>query len=79
MHTELSRLIAGCCDHTTSAAAPYRKGFTAELRVIALFDGCIERIHVGVHDDSCRGWHGILNIQSAAGHRVCPLRFCQLW
>ena len=79
MHTELSCLIAGCCNHTTSAAAPYCKGFAAELRVIALFDGCIERIHVGVHDDSCRDWHGILNIQSAAGHRVCPFSFCQLW
>ena len=48
MHTELSRLIAGCCNHTTSAAAPYRKGFTTELRMIALFDGGIERIHVDV-------------------------------
>ena len=65
MHTELPRLIAGCCDHATSAAAPYRKGFTAEFRMIALFDGGIERIHVGVHDHGCRGWHGILNIQSA--------------
>ena len=34
-------------------------------RMIALFDGGIERIHVGVHDHGCRGWHRILNIQSA--------------
>lgn len=50
MNTELSGFIAGGSNHVTYTATPYGNGFTAELRIVKLLDGCKKSIHVDMDD-----------------------------
>ena len=57
VHAELADFVARGCDDATIAAATHDDGFAAQLRVVALLDRCVERIHVDVQDGTGR-FHG---------------------
>ncbi len=55
MHTELTCLVRRCRNDLTGAITTDDHRPTTELRPVALLDGGVERIHVGVQDDSHGG------------------------
>jgi len=50
MNAKLPRLVACRRDDATLARSADRDRLAAQLRVIALFDGCIESIHIDMND-----------------------------
>ena len=64
-HAELAHLVAGRGDHAAIAGAADDDRLAAQARVVALFHGCVERIHVDVQDGARRG-HGAVLRRPAA-------------
>ena len=50
MHTKLPRLVACRSNDAALARAADRDRLAAQIRVIALFDGCVESIHIDMDD-----------------------------
>jgi hypothetical protein len=50
MHAELARFVARGRDHAAFARSADRDRPPAQLRIITLFDRCVERIHVDMDD-----------------------------
>jgi len=50
MHAELPRFVACGCDDTSFARSADRDRLPAQLRIVTLFDRCVERIHVDMDD-----------------------------
>src|ERR1700737_1370910 len=50
MHAELARFVARGRDHAAFARSADRDRPPTQLRIITLFDGCVERIHVDMDD-----------------------------
>jgi hypothetical protein len=50
MHAELPRLVACRHDDAAFARSADRDRLAAQLQVVALFDGCVESIHVDMDD-----------------------------
>jgi hypothetical protein len=54
MNAELPRFVACGRDDAVLARSADRNRLRAQFRIVALFDGCIERIHIDM-DDFARG------------------------
>jgi hypothetical protein len=50
MHAKLPCLVACCRDDAALARSADRDRLAAQLRIVALFDGCVERIHIDMND-----------------------------
>ncbi len=50
MHAELACLVARGRDDAACPGSPDRDRLPPQLRIIALFDRCVERIHVDMDD-----------------------------
>src|SRR5262249_17751733 len=49
-HAERARFVARGRDDTSFARTAYRNRLAAQLRIVTLFDRCVERIHVDMDD-----------------------------
>src|SRR5260370_2178060 len=54
-HAELSGLVRSSANHRAVPAPRDNDGLAAQLWIIPLLDGCVECVHVDVHDFA--GWH----------------------
>ena len=50
MHAELARFVARRRDDAACQGSADRDRLPAQLRIVALFDRCVERIHVDMDD-----------------------------
>src|SRR6185437_1165016 len=65
-HTELTDRVAGRGDHSAAAGPPDDHRFADELRVVTLFDRCIERVHVDVQDGASHSVRTLYAIVTSA-------------
>jgi hypothetical protein len=54
VHAELAHRVACRRDDAAIARAAHDDGFTGKARIVALFNRCIERIHVHVQNGARR-------------------------
>ena len=54
-HAELPGLVGSSADHRAVPAPGNDDGFAAQFRIVPLLDGCVECVHVDVHDFA--RWH----------------------
>lgn len=52
MNSESPSFVAGRCHDASLLRTAHRHGFTPQLGIIALFNGCIEGIHIDVNNSS---------------------------
>jgi hypothetical protein len=52
MDTVFAHLVAGGCHDATSGGTADDEGLPNETGVIALFDGCIKRIHIDMENSA---------------------------
>jgi len=74
MHAELARFVARGRDDAAFPRSADRDRLPAQLRIVALFDRCVERIHVDMDDlaRSC-GRLGRRAVRALFGPHFSPL------
>jgi hypothetical protein len=73
MHAELARFVTGGRDVASFARSADRGRLAAQLRVIALFDGCVESIHADMDDLARSARLARETIRALFGFHVSPL------
>jgi hypothetical protein len=73
MHTELARFVARSGDDTALARAADGNRLAAQLRVVALFDRCVERIHIDMDDFARAARPGCGSFRGSFRPHVRPL------